>query len=63
MQEYTNINQGNSFIRAIAKETEANFPRIKTIFKAEDLGGWDEIQAKFFDEGTIFDKIRAKKST
>ncbi|MEH2206101.1 MAG: sulfate ABC transporter substrate-binding protein [Nostoc sp.] len=48
---------------AIAKETEANFPQIKTIFKAEDLGGWDEIQAKFFDEGTIFDKIRAKKST
>ncbi|MFN6531347.1 sulfate ABC transporter substrate-binding protein [Nostoc sp. ChiSLP03a] len=48
---------------AIAKETEANFPQIKTIFKAEDLGGWDEIQAKFFDEGTIFDKIRARKLT
>ncbi|MEH2047783.1 hypothetical protein [Nostoc sp.] len=48
---------------AIAKETEGTFPQIKTIFKAEDLGAWDEIQAKFFDEGTIFDKIRAKKST
>ncbi|MGF1934207.1 MAG: sulfate ABC transporter substrate-binding protein [Nostoc sp. ChiQUE02] len=48
---------------AIAKETEGNFPQIKTIFKAEDLGEWDEIQAKFFDEGAIFDKIRAKKST
>ena len=47
---------------AIAKETEANFPKIKTIFKAEDLGGWNEIQKKFFDEGAIFDKIRAKKS-
>ena len=46
----------------IAKETEANFPKIKTIFKAEDLGGWDEIQKKFFDEDAIFDKIRAKKS-
>ena len=46
----------------IAKETEANFPKIKTIFKAEDLGGWNEIQKKFFDEGAIFDKIRAKKS-
>ncbi|MEH1999352.1 MAG: sulfate ABC transporter substrate-binding protein [Nostoc sp.] len=46
----------------IAKETAANFPKIKTIFKAEDLGGWDEIQKKFFDEGAIFDKIRAKKS-
>ena len=48
---------------AIAKETEGTFPQIKTIFKAEDLGRWDEIQAKFFDEGTILDKIRAKKST
>ncbi len=47
---------------AIAKETEGNFPRIKTIFKAEDFGGWDEIQAKFFDEGSIFDKIQAKSS-
>lgn len=46
----------------ISKETEANFPKIKTIFKAEDLGGWNEIQKKFFDEGAIFDKIRAKKS-
>ncbi|WP_375513183.1 sulfate ABC transporter substrate-binding protein [uncultured Nostoc sp.] len=46
----------------IAKETAANFPKIKTIFKAEDLGGWEEIQKKFFDEGAIFDKIRAKKS-
>lgn len=46
----------------IAKETEGNFPKIKTIFKAEDLGGWNEIQKKFFDEGAIFDKIRAKKS-
>ncbi|MCW5313868.1 sulfate ABC transporter substrate-binding protein [Nostoc sp. KVJ3] len=46
----------------IAKEVEGTFPKIKTIFKAEDLGGWDKIQAKFFDEGAIFDKIRAKKS-
>ncbi|MEH2181561.1 MAG: sulfate ABC transporter substrate-binding protein [Nostoc sp.] len=46
----------------VSKETEGKFPKIKTIFKAQDLGGWDEIQKKFFDEGAIFDKIRAKKS-
>ncbi|RCJ36886.1 sulfate-binding protein [Nostoc punctiforme NIES-2108] len=46
----------------VTKETEGKFPKIKTIFKAQDLGGWDEIQKKFFDEGAIFDKIRAKKS-
>ena len=46
----------------VTKEMEGKFPKIKTIFKAQDLGGWDEIQKKFFDEGAIFDKIRAKKS-
>ena len=46
----------------IAKEVEGNFPQIKTLFKAQDLGGWNEIQKKFFDEGGIFDKIQAKKS-
>ncbi|OUL35643.1 sulfate-binding protein [Nostoc sp. T09] len=46
----------------IAKETESNFPKIKTLFKAQDLGGWDEIQKKFFDEGAIFDKIRSQKA-
>ncbi|MEH2078934.1 MAG: sulfate ABC transporter substrate-binding protein [Nostoc sp.] len=46
----------------VSKEMEGKFPKIKTIFKAQDLGGWDEIQKKFFDEGAIFDKIRAKKS-
>ncbi|MEH1835154.1 MAG: sulfate ABC transporter substrate-binding protein [Nostoc sp.] len=45
----------------VTKEVEGKFPKIKTIFKAQDLGGWDEIQKKFFDEGAIFDKIRAKK--
>jgi len=46
----------------IAKEVEGNFPKIKTLFKAQDLGGWNEIQKKFFDQGAIFDKIQAKKS-
>ncbi|QLE42633.1 sulfate ABC transporter substrate-binding protein [Nostoc sp. C052] len=46
----------------VSQEVESKFPKIKTVFKAQDLGGWDEIQKKFFDEGAIFDKIRAKKS-
>lgn len=46
----------------VAKEVEANFPKIKTLFKAQDLGGWDTIQKKFFDEGGIFDKIQASKA-
>ncbi|WP_341528258.1 sulfate ABC transporter substrate-binding protein [Nostoc sp. UHCC 0302] len=48
--------------KAIAEELKSNFPKIKTLFNAQDLGGWNEIQKKFFDEGAIFDKIRATKS-
>ncbi|WP_138499607.1 sulfate ABC transporter substrate-binding protein [Nostoc sp. PA-18-2419] len=44
----------------IAKEVEGKYPKIKTIFKAQDLGGWDEIQKKFFNEGAIFDQIQTK---
>lgn len=46
----------------IAKELGSNFPKVKTLFKAEDLGGWNKIQQKFFDEGAIFDRIQAQKS-
>ncbi|MFN6561100.1 MAG: sulfate ABC transporter substrate-binding protein [Nostoc sp. ChiSLP01] len=44
----------------VAKEVESKYPNIKTIFKAEDLGGWDKIQKQFFNEGAIFDKIKTK---
>lgn len=37
------------------------FPKITTLFAAQDLGGWDEIQKKFFEDGAIFDKIQASK--
>ena len=48
--------------KTIAKELTSNFPKIKTLFTAEDLGGWENIQKKFFNEGAIFDKIKAQKS-
>lgn len=46
----------------ILKDAKSNFPKIKTLLKAQDLGGWDTIQKKFFDEGAIFDKIQVKKA-
>lgn len=45
---------------SVTKEFEAKFPKIKTLFTAKDLGGWGEIQTKFFDDGAVFDKIQAK---
>jgi sulfate transport system substrate-binding protein len=46
----------------IAKELGINFPKVKNLFKAEDLGGWNKIQQQFFNEGAIFDQIQAQKS-
>ncbi|MGE5656005.1 MAG: sulfate ABC transporter substrate-binding protein [Actinomycetota bacterium] len=41
------------------KEFAAKYSPIKTLFTAQDLGGWGEIQKKFFDDGAIFDQIQA----
>ena len=44
----------------VAKEAEfvKKYPPVKTLFTAQDLGGWGEIQKKFFDDGAVFDKIQ-----
>jgi sulfate/thiosulfate-binding protein len=43
----------------IASEFADQYPAIDTLFTVADLGGWDAIQAKFFDDGAIFDDIQA----
>ncbi|HEY9795764.1 MAG TPA: sulfate ABC transporter substrate-binding protein [Leptolyngbyaceae cyanobacterium] len=44
----------------VEKEVESKFPKVKTLFTVKDLGGWSDIQKKFFDDGAVFDKIQAK---
>lgn len=44
----------------MAKEVTEQFPSVKTLFTAQDLGGWDRIQQQFFDDGAIFDQIQAR---
>lgn len=44
---------------SVGKEVAKQFPAIKTLFTAQEMGGWDEIQKKFFDDGAIFDQIQA----
>ena len=45
----------------VAAEPEfvQKYAPIKTLFTAQDLGGWADIQQKFFDDGAVFDKIQA----
>jgi sulfate transport system substrate-binding protein len=47
----------------IAIATESEFPPIKTLFNAQDLGGWPLIKEEFLAKGAIFDKIRANSPT
>jgi sulfate transport system substrate-binding protein len=30
------------------------------LFTVQDMGGWDKVQAEFFDDGAVFDKIQAE---
>lgn len=42
----------------IEQEFAEKYPKIKNLFTAKDLGDWNNIQSKFFDDGAIFDKIQ-----
>ncbi|ARV61485.1 sulfate-binding protein [Nostocales cyanobacterium HT-58-2] len=42
---------------SVVQEVAKNYPQVQTFFTAQDLGGWELIQQKFFNQGAIFDKI------
>ncbi|HYW22141.1 MAG TPA: sulfate ABC transporter substrate-binding protein [Nodularia sp. (in: cyanobacteria)] len=42
----------------VAKEVQNKFPKITQLYTVQNLGGWDAVQKKFFDDGAIFDKIQ-----
>jgi sulfate transport system substrate-binding protein len=46
---------------AKTKEFADKYPPVKTLGTVQDLGGWDTVQKKFFDDGALFDQIQAKK--
>lgn len=46
----------------VAAEFSSQFPPIRTLFTVADLGGWDAVQTKFFDDGAIFDTILSELS-
>jgi sulfate/thiosulfate-binding protein len=45
---------------SVAEEFKEQYPEVKTLFTVEDLGGWDQVQTQFFDEGALFDKMLAE---
>jgi len=38
----------------------SQFGKVEKLFTVADLGGWSEIQAKYFDDGAVFDQIESK---
>ncbi|MBD2037264.1 sulfate ABC transporter substrate-binding protein [Leptolyngbya sp. FACHB-321] len=43
----------------VVAEVASKYPPVKTLFTAQDLGGWDIVQKQFFGDGATFDKIQA----
>ncbi len=43
----------------IATEFADKYPPINNLLTADDFGGWDAIQERFFADGAIFDDIQA----
>lgn len=43
----------------VTKEVVSKFPKVTKLFTVKELGGWDTIQKKFFDDGAVFDQIQA----
>lgn len=44
----------------VAEEFAEQYPPVKTLFTVANLGGWDSIQSKFFDDGSLFDTIQSQ---
>ncbi|MFN6566550.1 sulfate ABC transporter substrate-binding protein [Dendronalium sp. ChiSLP03b] len=45
----------------VAQEVLSEYPQVDTLFTSQDLGGWDNIEKKFFVDGAIFDKVQTAK--
>jgi sulfate/thiosulfate transport system substrate-binding protein len=43
------------------KELADKYPKVKNLGTVQDYGGWDQVQAKFFEDGAVFDKIQSQR--
>jgi sulfate transport system substrate-binding protein len=45
----------------VAQEFATQYPPVKKLFTVQELGGWKEVQAKFFADKALFDKIQLSR--
>ncbi len=43
----------------VGTESAKEYKKLTTLFTVQDMGGWDDIQQKFFEDGAVFDKIQS----
>lgn len=46
------------FDPVVAKEFATKYPPITKLFTVQELGGWNNVQNKFFKDGSLFDQIQ-----
>ena len=46
----------------VAQEVTNQSPPISRLYTVADLGGWNTVQKKFFEDGAIFDKVQGRRS-
>ncbi|MDF5720554.1 MAG: sulfate ABC transporter substrate-binding protein [Rhizonema sp. PD37] len=42
----------------VNQQTQKQFSKISNFYTVKDFGGWDTVQKKFFDDGSVFDQIQ-----
>ncbi len=45
----------------VSKEFANRFPKVSNLFSVRDLGGWNNVDKKFFSDGGIFSKVLASR--
>ncbi len=45
---------------AVAREFANRYPRVSRLYSVSDLGGWNNVQARFFADRAVFDQIQAR---
>lgn len=51
-------------VNTVVKQTPANqqkFPNIQTLFTIREFGGWSTVQAKFFDDTGLFNRLQVRR--
>jgi sulfate transport system substrate-binding protein len=44
----------------VSQEFAKDYPKVQKLFTVKDLGGWTQVQKRFFEDGALFDQIQTE---